>query len=320
MAKRLKLKKNVWVCLVIIIFLFIGIYSGIHLYKNYKYKQSYEYKLITHGYSKNDTKLLLKNFKSNKEREFFLNQEVNDAFIKIIKEKYYLKKNFSNYIKYLKNNPRKNIEMIVRDVNVHLDHKFYEVKFNTDTSKDIEMMVNKYYLLDEKYAPDDLVYISQKYAWGDKNSKQVRRVCYDAFIEMWNSAMESDIYLMINSSYRSFNEQKKVYDSFEKERGKNYADSIAARPGASEHETGLALDIFSIKNSNKKTFEDSPEALWLKDNAYKFGFVLRYPKGKENITGYDYEPWHYRYVGKKAAKYCYENDITFDEYYAYFIE
>ena len=101
---------------------------------------------------------------------------------------------------------------------------------------------------------------------------------------------------------------------------KKYADSIASRPGASEHQTGLTLDIFSKDNSNKNTFKDTEVFKWLKDNSYKFGFILRYPEDKVKVTGYGYESWHYRYVGKKIAKYIYENNITFEEYYAYFIE
>ena len=102
--------------------------------------------------------------------------------------------------------------------------------------------------------------------------------------------------------------------------GSEYADEIAARPGHSEHQTGLALDIFCTTNSNTKTFKDSEAYQWLLNNAYKYGFILRYPEGKENITGFTFESWHYRYVGTEIATYIYENDITFDEYYAYFTE
>ena len=90
--------------------------------------------------------------------------------------------------------------------------------------------------------------------------------------------------------------------------------------GASEYQTVLTLDIFSKDNSNKNTFKDTEVFKWLKDNSYKFGFILRYPEDKVNVTGYGYESWHYRYVGKKIAKYIYENNITFEEYYAYYIE
>ena len=91
--------------------------------------------------------------------------------------------------------------------------------------------------------------------------------------------------------------------------------SYSAKPGYSEHQTGLAFDINSIRDS----FADTKEGLWLAKNAHIYGFILRYPKGKESITGYKYEPWHYRYVGVSVAQYIFENQITFEEYYAKFV-
>lgn len=125
---------------------------------------------------------------------------------------------------------------------------------------------------------------------------------------------------MINSSYRSYEDQEIVYNNYKNSSGERFADSIAARPGSSEHQTGLALDIFSKTNTNKNTFSQTDEAKWLKENAHNFGFILRYPEDKVDITGYSFESWHYRYVGKDIATYIYENDITYEEYYAYFLE
>ena len=210
---------------------------------------------------------------------------------------------------------------VVRNINIHLDKNFYEEEFNTDVSKDTSMLVNKYYLLGSDYAPSDLVTISQTYSWGDAGSQKTRKVTYDAFLEMWNAAQEEQgYYLMVSSSYRSYQEQEIVYNNYKKTRGQKYADSIAARPGASEHQTGLTLDIFNKLNNNKNTFKDTDTAKWLENNAYRFGFILRYPEDKVKVTGYSYEAWHFRYVGKEIAKYVYENNITFEEYYAYYIE
>ena len=321
MAKKLKLKKNIKKILIIILLLIVCIYSSIKIYKNYKYKQTYEYKLINHGYTKKESQILLKNVYNQADVKFFLNHEINNKYIDITKEEYFIKRNYFDYINYLDENPNYLLKDIVRNINTHINYDYYSMDFKTNTSKDYLMLVNKYYLLDKTYIPNDLVYISQKYAWGEKNSKQIRKIAYDAFVEMWNDAKNNqDFQFMINSSYRSYNDQNDTYNLFKNKKGITYADKIAARPGASEHQTGLAIDIFSIKNSTKKDFENSPEANWLCNNAYKYGFILRYPKGKENITGYSYEPWHYRYIGKKAASYCFKNDLTFDEYYAYFVE
>ena len=93
------------------------------------------------------------------------------------------------------------------------------------------------------------------------------------------------------------------------------ADTYSARAGTSEHQTGLATDVNSVSTS----FENSSAFKWLEKNSYKYGFILRYPKGKEHITGYMYEPWHYRYVGSEVAKVIKEKNITYEEYYATYI-
>ena len=111
----------------------------------------------------------------------------------------------------------------------------------------------------------------------------------------------------------------KVYDGYKDSQGTTYADSIAARPGYSEHQTGLSLDIFSKENTTTSNFKDSPAYNWLTENAHKYGFIQRYQKDTEDITGFKEEAWHWRYVGVDAATYIYEHNITFDEYYAYFI-
>ena len=317
MKKRKKLKKEVYYFLAIIIFIVLASIFGVNKYKEYKYHQTYEYKLLEHGYDNTSTKKILKTFNNNDDLDYFLKNEVNEKYISIINEKYFLKKNFYQYIDYLNKNKKMDTSKIVRNINIHLDKKFYELNLNTDITKDTSMLVNKYYLLTKDYVPDDLVNVSQTYSWG--SNQKVRKVAYDAFLDMWEQAKTDGFYLMISSSYRSYEEQEIVYNNYKKQ-GTKYADSLAARPGASEHQTGLTLDIFSKTNSNRQTFKDSEEAKWLLDNSYKFGFILRYPENLVNVTGYNYEAWHFRYVGKNIATYIHDNNISFDEYYAYYIE
>ncbi len=320
MTKRRKLKKGVYYIILVIIFLIIGTIFGNYKYKEYKYHQTYEYKLLTHGYKEDEVNKILETF-SEKDYNYFLNNEVNEKYINLLDEKYFLKKNFYKYIDYMNQNKKLDLSIIVRNINVHLDNNFYGVEYNTDTSKDTSMLVNKFYLLGSDYEPTDLVTIPQTYSWGDKGSQKTRKVTYDAFLEMWNAAKEEqNYYLMVSSSYRSYTEQETVYNNYKNARGQKYADSIAARPGSSEHQTGLTLDIFSKTNSNKATFKDTDTAKWLKENCYRFGFILRYPEDLVNVTGYNYESWHFRYVGKDIAKYIYENNISFEEYYAFYIE
>lgn len=156
------------------------------------------------------------------------------------------------------------------------------------------MIVNKTYSLPSTYDPGKLT---------DE--------FMDAFEEMQAAAALDNINLFIASGYRSYDYQVELYDKYVRIDGKEQADTYSARPGHSEHQTGLTADI----NSADESFEDTPEALWLDKNCYKYGFIVRYPKGKEKYTGYEYEPWHLRYIGKEKAKIIYESGLSLEEYY-----
>lgn len=319
MATRKKLKKEVYLFIGLIIVIVGGVIFGINKFKEYQYHKTNEYKLLNLGYSNDEVDFLL-DLNDDEIIKYVLSQEKNSKIINILNEKYFLTKNFNLYIEYMNNNKDLSSSEIVRDINIHLDKDFYEDTEKANTTLDTTLLVNKHYLLDKDYIPDDLVNVSQNYAWGEVGSQKVREVAYNAFLDMWNDANEEGYYLMINSSYRSYEDQEIVYNNYKNSSGERFADSIAARPGSSEHQTGLALDIFSKTNTNKNTFSQTDEAKWLKENAHNFGFILRYPEDKVDITGYSFESWHYRYVGKDIATYIYENDITYEEYYAYFLE
>lgn len=131
-----------------------------------------------------------------------------------------------------------------------------------------------------------------------------------AFNKMAADAQNDGLYLWIVSGYRSYSTQYATYNSFVWDRGVAQADRCSARPGHSEHQTGLALDI----NTTADSFAGTPEAKWIEKNCWKYGFIIRYPKGKEDITGYKYEPWHVRYLGKDIAKKVYDSGLTLEEY------
>lgn len=314
---KLKIKKQVWIVLVVIIFLSLGIYSINKIHKKIEYKKTDEYKLLNIGYSKEDIKLLEQKTNDETIKSLFNNPK-NGFLLSLIKEKYYLNKNLSRYLDYYKENPSISSNNIVASVNVNRDYTYYDFDIETNTSLNETMLVNKYYRLQENYEPNNLVTVSNKYYYGENH--KLTKQTYEAFIDMWNEAYNENIYLIMNSSYRTYESQVSVYDSFKNTKGTTYADSIAARPGYSEHQTGLSLDIFSKGNTIASEFKNSPAHIWLQNNAYKYGFIERYPEGKENITGFREEAWHYRYVGVEVATYIHDNDITFDEYYAYFIE
>ena len=133
------------------------------------------------------------------------------------------------------------------------------------------------------------------------------------FTKMQRAASSEGISLNIISGFRSYETQETLYNRYAARDGKELADTYSARPGHSEHQTGLAADINSVDQS----FEDTEEGIWLNNNCYKYGFIIRYPKGKEDITGYIFEPWHIRYVGVSLATTLYNDGdwITLEEYY-----
>ena len=132
----------------------------------------------------------------------------------------------------------------------------------------------------------------------------------NAFQEMKEAAKKDGINLYISSGYRSYETQKEIYNYYVEKDGKEKADTYSARPGHSEHQSGLAMDLNIIDSS----FEGTPEAIWIAENCYKYGFIIRYPKGKDKVTGYKYEPWHIRYLGKEIAKKVYDSGLTLEEY------
>ncbi|MGG7178305.1 M15 family metallopeptidase [Clostridium paraputrificum] len=189
---------------------------------------------------------------------------------------------------------------------------YNEVKENTSNTNNILVLVNKKNRLDKSFIPMDL--IIPKIPFADEaieEEKHVARIIKEPLEELVNAAKKDGIVLIGNSGYRSFKSQEDVYNNRVRSDGKKSADAYVAKPGLSEHQTGLCIDI---TNKHRYFVEGTAEADWLKGNCSKFGFVIRYPKGKKNITGIEYEPWHIRYVGKDVAKYIYDNDITLEEY------
>ncbi len=132
-----------------------------------------------------------------------------------------------------------------------------------------------------------------------------------AFDEMAADAAKDGLSLSICSGFRSYELQNQLYTNYCNRDGKAAADRYSARPGHSEHQTGLAMDI----NMASDAFNDTPEAKWLAENCWKYGFIIRYPQGKEEITGYKYESWHCRYLGKEWAKTIFDSGKTLEEYF-----
>ena len=230
-------------------------------------------------------------------------------------QKYFLEKNFNEYLEYQKSHKSTSYENIIAIVNVKAHNGWYGVTYITDTSKDKLMLVNKFYKLDENFERNDIEDIPLTVAYsGQKASK----VVIEQYLKMREDIQnELNVHLMVNSSYRPYKDQEEIYNSF-KLRGQSYADSYAARPGFSEHQTGLALDIFS-PGTTTDMFHTTNAYAWLQNHAHEYGFILRYPENKEYLTGYKPESWHYRYVGIDMASKIKNEGITFDEYYAFYL-
>lgn len=231
--------------------------------------------------------------------------------------------NLDRYIKYKSENENLSYEKIVTYVNIGLDYEFYSYISDADITKDNLILMNKYLKLDEDYEPDDLEEINSKYFIdGNYYVRKLRKDAKEAFEKLCAAANKDGYSIYGQSAYRPYEMQKKLYDSAVDYGGIEYADSDTARPGHSEHQTGLAIDVSSTKNGNMMSFENTDSFKWMMENAHKFGFILRYTKGYENIHGYIYEPWHYRYVGIEVATDMNDNypDMTYEEYYYKFIE
>ena len=216
------------------------------------------------------------------------------------------------YISYKEKHTEVPNKQIIKNVNMNLDFEPYtnikEAK-NLNTEK---VLVNKYYYLNENYVPDNLETISSKYALS--NMKLVS-TAKNAFEEMASDAKKEKLNIVAMSTYRSYSYQVNLYNKYVKADGQAAADTYSGRPGHSEHQTGLAVDVYNQKE-NYTNFERTKEFTWMQEHAHEYGFILRFPKDKETETGYTYESWHYRYVGIDAAKYIKEHDISFEEYYA----
>lgn len=314
--KKRKINKLGRLILSLLLLLIVLIIVVVNLVKNNKYRSTDEYKLKSIGYNTDEINIILDSSTKNSLNKI-LDLEYNKSIPNILKEEYYLEKNLTEYIEYSNKFTDKSIKDVIAIINVNSDNKWYSNTQETDINKGILMLCNKFNQLTSSYEPDDLENVKNWYSYGD--SPQLKKEAYQAFISMFNDAKKEDLSLIINSSYRTFEYQQELYDDYLNAYGLAYTDSVAARPGFSEHQTGLAIDIMTY-GATAETFETYPEFTWLQENAYKYGYILRYPKEKEYLTGYAYESWHYRYVGVEVAEYIHQHNITFDEYYAYFIE
>lgn len=157
---------------------------------------------------------------------------------------------------------------------------------------------------------DGILIANKTYALPEDYNPGVQPEAEAAFKEMQSAAWNEGLNIWIASGFRSYEYQSGLYQRYVNRSGKEEADRYSARPGHSEHQTGLAFDLNSIDDS----FADTAEGKWVAEHCHEYGFIIRYPKGKEDITGYIYEPWHIRYLGKETAEKVFNSGLTLEEY------
>ena len=213
--------------------------------------------------------------------------------------KYFKEENFDRYRKYFNGDYEKTVLYDTTLTN----------KFSTT------MLVNKYHGVSDKFKAPDLVQISEDCSIDDQNL--MYNEAAKAFEKMCRDARKQGYDILANSTYRDLKAQQKTWDIYLKLYGIKYNEKYVTRPGYSEHHTGLAVDI---KSKNSNIFKESKEYQWTLENSYKYGFIHRYPEDKINITGISSEAWHFRYVGVDIATYIYKNNLSYEEYYAMFLD
>ena len=302
----------------IVLAILIGIIIGIvSLVKHISYTKSYEYKLINVGYSKEDSDVITKKLKDS-EIEELLTLKYDESYVTFINEKYFIYSNLDKYVEYKKNNKNYENSKIVAIINTEANIDWFDNEKETDISDNELMLVNRLYGLNKDYEVEDIVSIPTKYAYsGNKISESI----LDDIMDLADAAKESGYTFVVSGSYRSYKDQEKLYNSYVNSMGKSEADKIVARPGHSEYETGLSFGFvpYNKSYSNDKALL-SEEYLWLKENAHNYGFIFRFEAEKEYLTGFSADTWRLRYVGVDAASVIYANNLTFEEYYAYYVK
>ena len=302
----------------IVLAILIGIIVGIvSLVKHINYTKTYEYKLLNIGYSKEESDIITSKLKDS-DIEELLKLKYDETYVSLINEKYFIYSNLDKYIEYKNSNKSYDNSKVIAIINTEANIDWFDNEKETDTSDKELMLVNRLYGLNKDFEVEDLVTVPSKYAYsGNKISESI----LDNIMSLADEAKENGYTFVVSGSYRSYKDQEKLYNSYVNSYGKSEADKIVARPGHSEYETGLS---FGFVPYNKSYSSDkavlSEEYLWLKENAHNYGFIFRFESGKEYLTGFNADTWRLRYVGEEAASIIYANNLTFEEYYAYYVK
>ena len=302
--------------LVIVIGIISGIIFGVvKLVNNYKYKQSYDYKLSLVGYKVDEVKTI-KDKLNNEEIDNLMELKYDKNIVKFMNEKYFIYKNLSKYLEYKKDNKLESYTNIVTIINTEANIDWFDNTKENDISKKELMLVNRLYGLSKDYEPDDIIDVPSQYAYtGVKISNSIM----DNIVALIDAASDEGYTFVLADGYRSYSEQESIFERYKNAYGYSEADRIAARAGHSEYQTGISFTIVPLYKEYDKP-KESLEYKWLSDNAYRYGFIFRFPEDKTDITGFEASTWRLRYVGSEAANIIKSENICFEEYYAYFVD
>ena len=271
-------------------------------------KEEYVYKeeLLALGYDIKDIETISTKISNVDVKKYLLTENYEDI-TKFIASPYYKVEKTSRYQKYYDKHKEYDTDNVVIYVEIGLDIEFYTEMDEITNYDEVDALVNKYHKLPSNYEAKDLVTLSKTYS---SRGHKIKKAASEPLMKMIDAARADGLNLLVISGYRTERTQRGLFNNSVKRHGMDHALIYSAKPGYSEHQLGLAVDL----NSTEESFDQTKEYKWLKANSYKYGFIERYPKGKEFITGYGYEPWHYRYLGVDLATKVYTENVTYEEY------
>ena len=311
LIKRWTDRDHRWIAVPVTVAALLVLFVLIKSCQGIAYNFSNECRIYKLGYPIDQARALAAVLTDEQADSFVVRSEHDTIAYPLLSERYFISDNFERYLAYHKaDTTRVTLKDIIAIVNVGGDRDRESSAVPCDTSKGQLMLVNWRHYLDESFKPDSLSTFTKEYCYEDQKAA---RAAVKAFVAMQQECKkQTGAHLMVNSAYRSYQDQVGTY----KRNDKRYV----AHPGYSEHQTGLAIDATSLQHPEKWSFGKSKEGVWMREHCHEYGFILRYPERQSRIMGYSYEPWHLRYVGAETAKRIHDEDITFDEYYAYYIE
>ena len=229
---------------------------------------------------------------------------------------HFLEANSQRYNEYQSRNPEMSFDLVIAHVNAYIDKEPYEDILQVSDPYSTTVLVNKIFSLPSDWAPDDLTDIG--------GGHMMREEAAEHFNLMREAMRDDGLNLVIVITQRTYRSQRNHYNNAVAELGRASADAGFARPGHSEHQTGLAVDVLHRAHDGglmmRQGFDDSRQYTWLIENAHNYGFILRYPQGYRNLSGFIFEPWHWRYVGIPVATAMHNEEIAlFEEFYGRYL-